>query len=185
MWWKWLLMAIILLLLVIVLFNSKINVSKIIKNHYGSYRNDKNDKVSKFDYFVFEIIPIVISAMLVWGIDYRVEDESVFLTVFSIFTALLFTFLAMLVPLKSKKSESADAKVNYEKFLKCIKQTYDSVSYLILISIVVIVVLVALPYTQSIFWLYGILSMMFVYLGIKAILTLLMVLKRIYVLFGL
>ena len=105
MWWKWLLMAIILLLLVIVLFNSKINVSKIIKNHYGSYRNDKNDKVSKFDYFVFEIIPIVISAMLVWGIDYRVEDESVFLTVFSIFTALLFTFLAMLVPLKSKKRD--------------------------------------------------------------------------------
>ena len=125
----------------ICLFNPKIRVTRIIKGHFDSLRNDKTGKRSLWDLATFLILPMSIAAYLCFFNEIVIDasDINVLLTMFSIFAALLFNFLMLIIQVKETPATSR--KVNLEKYQKCISQTYYNVSFTTLLSVSAIILL--------------------------------------------
>lgn len=137
-------LVILILLTFVCLFNSKIRIGKIVVGHFKSFKNDRTGKVSPFDYITFIVLPIAISAYATLALNIFLNDVNVLLTVFSIFTALLFNFLMLVIQMKDKPKEElkkVNVKIDIEKYFKCIDQTYYNVSFAILLSILAILLL--------------------------------------------
>lgn len=141
---KYVFLALLGILALLCIFNPKIHIFNIIKGHFSTYRNDNTGKVSLVDYLSFLFLPIIISYYITFISDIVLSKVDVLLTVFSIFTALLFNFLMLIIQVKEKvsaeKEELVD-KVNLDKYYKCVDQTYYNVSFAILLSIMAIILL--------------------------------------------
>lgn len=141
---KYVFLALLGILALLCIFNPKIHIFNIIKGHFSTYRNDNTGKVSLVDYLSFLFLPIIISYYITFISDVVLSKVDVLLTVFSIFTALLFNFLMLIIQVKEKvsaeKEELVD-KVNLDKYYKCVDQTYYNVSFAILLSIMAIILL--------------------------------------------
>ena len=141
---KYVFLALLGILALLCIFNPKIHIFNIIKGHFSTYRNDNTGKVSLVDYLSFLFLPIIISYYITFICDVVLSKVDVLLTVFSIFTALLFNFLMLIIQVKEKvsaeKEELVD-KVNLDKYYKCVDQTYYNVSFAILLSIMAIILL--------------------------------------------
>lgn len=166
---------------VICLLNPKIRVTRIIKGHFDSLRNDKTGKKSIWDLATFFVLPMGIAAYLCFvnGVVISDNDINVLLTMFSIFAALLFNFLMLIIQVK--ETPSANSKINLEKYQKCISQTYYNVSFTTLLSVIAIILLWIISIwanpgqmvSRIISWIAMTIIIMF-------FLALLMVLKRIF-----
>ena len=141
---KYVFLTLLGILALLCIFNPKIHIFNIIKGHFSTYRNDNTGKVSLVDYLSFLFLPIIISYYITFISDIVLSKVDVLLTVFSIFTALLFNFLMLIIQVKEKvsaeKEELVD-KVNLDKYYKCVDQTYYNVSFAILLSIMAIMLL--------------------------------------------
>ena len=141
---KYVFLTLLGILALLCIFNPKIHIFNIIKGHFSTYRNDNTGKVSLVDYLSFLFLPIIISYYITFISDIVLSKVDVLLTVFSIFTALLFNFLMLIIQVKEKvsaeKEELVD-KVNLDKYYKCVDQTYYNVSFAILLSIMAIILL--------------------------------------------
>lgn len=141
---KYVFLALLGILALLCIFNPKIHIFNIIKGHFSTYRNDNTGKVSLVDYLSFLFLPIIISYYITFISDVVLSKVDVLLTVFSIFTALLFNFLMLIIQVKEKvsaeKEELVD-KINLDKYYKCVDQTYYNVSFAILLSIMAIILL--------------------------------------------
>lgn len=164
------------------LFNPKLRITRIISGHFDSLRNDKTGKRSVWDLVSFLVLPAIVSTYLCF-VDGAVIDNGdigVLLSMFSIFAALLFNFLMLIVQAKERPIIH-NSTVNAEKYLLCIRQTFYNVSFAILLSIFAIILLWICSVwsspkqveTQIISWLIITITIMF-------FLVLFMVLKRIF-----
>ncbi len=135
--------VIVIFLSVITLFNSKIRITKILGGHFSSYENDKTNKTSYFDYVCFIVFPIILSCYLVFFKNFEIQDINILLTVFSIFTALLFNFLMLIIQVKDNpiKDENKPEGFDEDKYNKLVNQTYYNVSFAIILSILAIVII--------------------------------------------
>ena len=141
---KYVFLTLLGILALLCIFNPKIHIFNIIKGHFSTYRNDNTGKVSLVVYLSFLFLPFIISYYITFISDIVLSKVDVLLTVFSIFTALLFNFLMLIIQVKEKvsaeKEELVD-KVNLDKYYKCVDQTYYNVSFAILLSIMAIILL--------------------------------------------
>lgn len=178
---------------------SKISVLSIVKDHIRTLVNNRTGKISYGDIFLFFLIPAVISVALVHK-DILLNDGLVnaLITSFSIFSALLFNLLLLVYDIAGKSAEQNNQskltdpveirKVTQRREL--LREIYINVSFSILISTIIVVVLLTyfLKPNNCNIWainicsLQWLLALVIYYFSSQFLLTLFMVLKRIYLL---
>lgn len=159
---------------------TKIDISAIIKEHIESLRDDGADRVSLWDLGVMFGAPLVLSiAAFVCG--FKVADDQVGTLVgaFSIFAGFLFNVIVLIYGFDPPEKGSDDS----DDQRKLLSQTFANISYSVLISITIVVTLLMSLFARGSFE--TVFSALFVLLAANFGLSLLMVLKRIYVLLGL
>lgn len=121
-------------LLLIIVFNPKIQFTRIFVEQFKVYKNDKTHKISMFDILSFLIAPICISILTSVSLPYEkvATSAGTIMTVFSIVATLLLSFLALLV----------DKSTTNQKEKEVIDQTFVTISVDIVYSIFVVMLFV-------------------------------------------
>ncbi len=164
----------------------KIDVSRIIVAQIRTLRDNRNQKYSIPDLVLFYGVPLVLCGIaphFKWKFSGDVLNA--LLAAFSIFAGLLLNLLILVYTFSSQSNHpNALAKTR----TAVIKELHDNIAYSILVSIVIVVVtMISVAYlkiddavTTPKFtnrWVTGII----IFLTLNFILTLLMILKRIYI----
>lgn len=153
----------------------KINAIEIIQEHFHTLKSNKTGKISASDIFLFFIIPLFISLLLT-HLNILLDKDIVntMATSSSLFAGLLLNLLLLVFDLTDKIGDDEP------KIQEALKQLYLNISFSILVSILIILFLLAFFLNPSSNLYIKILSFLTYYLLFVFILTLLMVLKRIY-----
>lgn len=180
------------ILVAICIFNSKINVLSIISTHIKTYRNYVTKRISMWDIISFILAPIGVSYILAIVYDCKISADAtyvnVILTVLSIFAALLFNFLMMIIQLKETKKvfsvHEKDLTQRQKDYIHTVKETYYNVSFEILVSIVtIIIILISIIVDPSSSIALNIINVILWFLIIMFFMNLCMILKRIFILY--
>lgn len=162
----------------------KIDIRPIIRGHFATLRDNAfGSRTSREDLILFIGFPVILGCV-VTGIGFRFRLDAVngFLNVFAILTGLLLNVLVLVLTLLAGKTPEA---VDPKRRSRLANEMFVNISYAVLIAVVVVCsALVSLSYMRSVpnsttgpiatFILTG--------LTLNFVLTLLMVLKRMYVL---
>lgn len=184
---------------------NKINPIDIVKEHIATLKNIGCNRLSVADLLLFFVFPVFMAMFFVNVIQLRIDSGAieVLITVFSIFIALLFNLLLLIYDIVNKaelferNKESIEGKINNAELhfknklrLVFIKQVYSNVSFCILISVILLIMLslgfVLKEISADIFkyrdQVSGLFSGIIYSLFVVFVLTLLMVLKRVHAL---
>ena len=124
----------------------KMNIIGIIKNYFNTFKDDKTDKVLKIDIFIYFIIPLLSSLLIVYyGFLLTESNANIFLTAFSIFAALLFNMLFLLFDIVKKTVEQNSSSENLTETkktkVKLLKETFTNISFTVLLSVTIVIIL--------------------------------------------
>jgi len=165
---------------------SKINVLGIVQDHILTLKNYRTNKLHYPDIFLFVFLPLAISLLFIY-LDFSLNDGMVnaLITSFSVFAALLFNLLLLVYGLTEKEVEKVS--ISNEK-LSILREIHINVSFCILISVITNTILLTyflkakscLLFNINVCSLQWILPLTTYYLSIQFLLTLFMILKRIY-----
>ncbi len=178
--------------------SNKINITNIVKGHLSTLNNANTGKVSAIDIFTFYLLPIFLSIVFyIFSLDLTKELVNIIVTAGSIFTGLLLNLLILVYDQKGKLPD-VDTKNSKWKEIqlrhRILKETYFNIAYatlvsllLVLFSVLQIVFKDTLINIQSLnikdFDLsVALTSPIIIFLGVHLVLTLLMILKRIFTL---
>lgn len=168
----------------------KINVLPIIKDHIYTLRNAKTGNISKIDILFFYLTP-VFAGLYAPRFGIIISDSAIntFISIFAIFSALLFSAQIALYGLKPEAPKRRGDAVsddllirNFNEQKKYISYVNSNVSYLILISCVtlfVFAVFTVIPVKD--YWK----TLLSSFFAIHFFLTLVMLIKRTHVAFKL
>lgn len=173
---------------------AKISVIGIVKDHISTLRSNQTNKIYYPDIFLFFCLPAVLSGLMTYtGVLLNDGLVNALITSFSIFSALLFNLLLLVYDIAGKKSNDTgisdplEVKKNNQRGA-LLREIYINVSFSILISTISVVALLTyfLKITNCFLWKVNICSLQWVlaaivyYLSIQFLLTMFMILKRIY-----
>ena len=151
---------------------NKINVRRIVENHCASIRNINTGKPDLDDYMTFVAIPVVVASILIsFGIFLKNDVINIIITTLSIFVGLMFNIIVIIFDIVKRHP---DHKVKNA----VLKEILANVSFAILLSLTCIVFTI-ITYVPNCFasrlanWISYFLITLFV-------ITLLMILKRMY-----
>lgn len=155
-----------------------LSVKDIIKNHIDCFRNSSNEKIMIVPVIDYLVIPFLIgfAAALIKGINSEIVN--IVTIIVSILTSMLFTFLGMLIDMKSKINDnpkyfSSESEISKNALI----ETYYTVMFEILVSIVLLIVCLINVFTE----LFGLMQSFLIYsLTFLLIINLMMVIKRIF-----
>ena len=182
-WWQVLILSAVSLSSLTLILNKKLVNLSLIKdqlNIYYKYSNEKNKKkVYWFDILCFLVLPLAISAGIVWGFDYKlnIESTNTILTVTSILFSVLFTVLSIITS-KSKINDSIERKVVQETFC-----TITTVTIWFIASIVISIVYSLLLSKIDNHIVFKILTNIIFAILIHSLALLLVTIKRFYLVF--
>lgn len=164
---------------------SRINCYKIVKNHYSSLRSlgQTSKTIYWQDFLLFILFPTALSLFLVWkDINFKSQITNLIAAI-SILGGFLFNLLAIVYNSMEnikKDAEISDIKKTY------IKEIHSNISYNILLALLCVLALIFYNIDLPVFKYCNLIksAILFInyYLLISFILTLLMVLNRIYIL---
>lgn len=159
-------------LLLIIVFNPKIQLTRIFVEQFKVYKNDKTHKISMFDILSFLIAPICISILTSVSLPYEkvATSAATIMTVFSIVATLLLSFLALLV----------DKSTTNQKEKEVIDQTFVTISVDIVYSIFVVMLFVLPDFIEFTDIIEKIFVGVVAFLIIKILLNVFMILKRVH-----
>lgn len=159
-------------LLLIIVFNPKIQLTRIFVEQFKVYKNDKTHKISMFDILSFLIAPICISILTFVSLPYEkvATSAGTIMTVFSIVATLLLSFLALLV----------DKSTTNQKEKEVIDQTFVTISVDIVYSIFVVMLFVLPDFIEFTDIIEKIFVGVVAFLIIKILLNVFMILKRVH-----
>ena len=159
-------------LLLIIVFNPKIQLTRIFVEQFKFYKNDKTHKISMFDILSFLIAPICISILTSVSLPYEkvATSAGTIMTVFSIVATLLLSFLALLV----------DKSTTNQKEKEVIDQTFVTISVDIVYSIFVVMLFVLPDFIEFTDIIEKIFVGVVAFLIIKILLNVFMILKRVH-----
>lgn len=159
-------------LLLIIVFNPKIQLTRIFVEQFKVYKNDKTHKISMFDILSFLIAPICILILTSVSLPYEkvATSAGTIMTVFSIVATLLLSFLALLV----------DKSTTNQKEKEVIDQTFVTISVDIVYSIFVVMLFVLPDFIEFTDIIEKIFVGVVAFLIIKILLNVFMILKRVH-----
>lgn len=155
-----------------------LSVWDIIKHHIDCFRNSHNNKIMIIPVIDYLVVPFMLgaSAALIKIIDSEIVN--IVTIIVSILTSMLFTLLAMLIDMKSKIEENPKYfRAEAELSKLSLVETYYTVMFEILVSIVLLILCFFNVFTSK----FGYLQSFLIYgLTFLLIINLLMVIKRIF-----
>jgi hypothetical protein len=163
----------------------RINVGKIIVDHFRTLRRLNDNKVSKWDFSLFVFFPLSVAITFTYfnvGLSNHITD---LITSVSIIGGFLFNLLAIIYGLMDKIKDDAAGNPIKKVF---VKEVHINISFNILVSLFLLVVLIIHSYVDhsyTILWqlmLYKSLTALIYFLLILFLLTMLMILNRVYIL---
>lgn len=165
---------------------SKINCWDILSSHFQTLQNNQTGKISLGDIFVFYVIPLL-GVLIAYLLPPLQSLNNVLITLLSIFSALLLSLLVLAIDAARKARDRASEKT--PRLLILFRQTYANIAYSILVAMVgVIVLLVPFFLTPEEYKqhpkLQFIVGAITFYVIIHFFLTILMILKRMNVIFS-
>jgi len=179
---------------------TKISVASIVKDHINTLRSDRTKRIYYPDIILFFVIPAILSFLMIYN-EISLSDGLVnaLITSFSIFSALLFNLLLLVYDIAGKNSDDTKTPPSNkvadpleirraDQRRELLREIYVNVSFSILISTVSVVILLTyfLKVKNCFLWNIDICSFQWLlaaivyYLSIQFLLTMFMVLKRIY-----
>ena len=162
----------------------KLNIWKIIRDHFSTFTNYRTGRVSISDYLLFLGIPLALAVIAVWrNITFPSAVLSAMLSAFSIFAGLLLNLLLLICNFANNQrfAGSDPATAMRRTFLK---QVYFNLAFSIILAIcIVAVTLVSLSFAshqeQAT---HPIATVLLSFLVSQFVLTLFMILQRIHTL---
>jgi hypothetical protein len=167
-----------------VLLFSKVDIRSIVRGHLLTLRDNRfGDAVSYGDLAIFFGLPVVFGlGILFYRFSFRIDAVNGFLNVFSILTGLLLNLLVLVISLAAGKPSQS---FNQARRLRLIKEIFANISFAVIVAVLVVcTALGALSYMRSVTGATtGIVATFLLSsLTMNFVLTLLMVLKRMYIL---
>lgn len=171
---------------------TRINILKIILDHFRTLREFKSESkyISLNDTILFFIIPIIIASILTFnGFSYENQLSNLIAGI-AIFGGFLFNLLAIIYSqienIENYNSKNNDDSNLFELKEKFVKEIHVNISFCIVLSIILILTLFLTTIDIDIFGLGEILKKIIIglnyFLLILFLLSLLMVINRVYVL---
>jgi len=167
--------------------STKLNIGAIVKDHFGTMRSYRTQKLSFFDGITFIVLPALVAIVI--SIHYK-APESAFatsiITASSIFIGLLLNLLVLLYQISYRNREKLLASPGNDHLTRkklLLKEINANISYCILLLSVLVVSCITMAFEEqmgeiSIKIGYGLVY----FLSIHFILNLIMILKRVYAL---
>ncbi|MBW4485861.1 MAG: hypothetical protein KME14_25330 [Tildeniella torsiva UHER 1998/13D] len=172
---------------------NKISVGDIVKDHVANLRNNKTNRLHYPDIFLFFLFPAILSGIMTYsGIFLNNELVNALITSFSIFSALPFNLLLLVYDISGrgagnpKPTDLLEIKREVQS-RELLREIYVNVSFSILISTISVVVLLTYFLKTNNCNLWKMICLfewlpraVIYYLSIQFLLTIFMVLKRVY-----
>ncbi|HKF52559.1 MAG TPA: hypothetical protein VKB26_09620, partial [Candidatus Acidoferrales bacterium] len=117
---------------------SKIDVWPIVTNHLRTLVDYSSGGASRFDFFLFFGIPLLVSASLLyfkWG--FSVDALNALLAAFAIFAGLLLNLLILVFTFSTTTTYANALERVRTQF---VRELHNNVAYAVLVSIVIVVV---------------------------------------------
>lgn len=155
-----------------------LSVWDIVKGHIDCFRSTKTHKILIIPFIDYCVTPFLLgaAAAVTKSIDSTVIN--IITIIVSILTSMLFTLLAMIIDMKSKINEnSAYYRTETDISAQCLRETYYTVMFEILISVILLVLSLFNVFTNKFS---GLQSFLIYSLTFLLIINLLMIIKRIF-----
>lgn len=166
---------------------NRINIISIIKDHFATLKslNQKSDWINGKDLVLFILVPFGIALFLTFkGFNFQ-DQLGNLIAAISIFGGFLFNLLAIIYSqLSNIKKDAEDEKNHLKK--KFVQEIHINISFCIVLSIIIVITLLSTTIDIPKFNLDWILKEILIWLNYFLmtlfLLTLLMVLNRVYIL---
>jgi hypothetical protein len=178
--------------------SSKINIFGVIKGHLSTLIDAKTSKISLLDITTFYLFPITLAVACSYlHIDFSKEATNLLVTAGALFTGLLLNLLILVYDQKSKLAPVDSDLPNWSKIQvrhTVLKELYYNISYSTFMSVMIVVLaivhlfiidkVIKIPtsLSSSIDISCITTSPALMFIGINLVLTILMIIKRIYTL---
>lgn len=154
---------------------NKININQILKSHFATLRNDNSNKAEFDDYWTFLIVPMLVATGLIYfNIQLKDSAVNIVVTTLSILVGLLFNVIVLIFDIIKR-----DASQRLKNTV--LKQLLANISFTILLSIVTILFTLATYFEND--YIKEIATWIVYFFLTIFLFTVLMVLKRMYLLF--
>jgi hypothetical protein len=154
----------------------KISPYWIVRDHFATLRLWKHTETSRWDVFVFYVLPAIAAGALTWLIPSISEGAlNMTLTVVSIFAGLLLNLLVLIYSIVPKDKGSIN---QLEAKWVCLRAVFANISYTVLVCLVSIVDMGLLKVLHGTLAL-PVVYLLFFFLG-HFILTMLMILNSVH-----
>lgn len=158
----------------------KINVTGIVAEHIRTLRSYDTGAYARLDFFLFFIVPLVVSAPLTYFRPVLTPGlVGVLATSLSVFAALLFNLILLIYDMLNRGSDSS-GKGTVK--IRLLEEIYRNISFCILLAIVTLIFLLIDFLDIKRLGIQQMLAFLVYYLVGVFILTLFMVLKRVHIL---
>jgi hypothetical protein len=178
--------------------SSKINIFGVINGHMSTLIDAKTSKKSLPDITTFYLLPLALAAFgIYFEIDFSKEATNLLVTAGALFTGLLLNLLILVYDQKSKLDPVNSDLPNWSEVQlrhRVLKELYYNISYSTFISVMIVVIAIVhlfiinkvikipAPISISIDLSSITTSPFLMFIGINLVLTILMIIKRIYTL---
>ncbi len=162
----------------------KVNITKIVRDHLGTFKDNSTGRYRPLDFLLFFLVPLFVAVGFVGLLGSLPTNlVGVIATSLSIFTALLLNLLLLAYNIARNSESPRDERVQEMKE-NLFHEIFSNIAFAVLVALVTVVsVLVfgAMNECASLL-VSNMLSSVIYYLGTLFLLTLLMLLKRVYTL---
>ena len=150
---KYVLLALAVIIYLISAIGAKLDYlsfKDIIKNHFKCFKRERDNKYRILPILNYTVVPILLgcSAAMHKKINNDILDNITI--VISILTAMLFTLLSTVIEMKAKiKGDKEYYNSEYEISKKAIIETYYTIMYEILVSVIILIACFFCTYTAT------------------------------------
>ena len=172
---KIIILIIAVLFILMIFFNKKVCLTRLFIKQIQVLKNDRTKKFSIWDLMCFIVFPIVISALVTFGLSYRIDVDlaEILTTVFSLVFTILFGFAAVI----GEKSVSDNPKKK-----RVVSETFVSIVTSTVLSLIAAIISILLTTIKDISTT-SILSFVLLVLSFSIMMLLLMITKRTFVIY--
>lgn len=122
---------------------TKINIGQIFVGHFDTLRDNTTGNRSLADYFTLYAVPVAIGVVLGYSVPLPLGLNGALVTFLSIFAALLFNLLLLVLDAVRKEKEN---QLRNERLLILLKQTYSNIAYGVIIALLGVICMLV-PYS--------------------------------------